>query len=341
VLVLIAIPLAALATFFLLYASAFTTHTQSTGFLGWFASIVGNIPLIGGLTADQILKLDSWILNAFGKHFQAIESRGVNWLGAQAVLAKRTAGASLFFPSYLWASLSWLLSKAIPHRIKAQTKPIANQAARADANAQIALRNTSGLVKEKPATNTQVRVTRIERVAMPHAQEWSWIHEHWRGLEKAIADVGAPPLTLPRPLAKALPWPFGVTPKQLFRRFRRVEALLGVTGLAAVMAGVLRIPSAKCLSQGPIGKVARALCGLSSSALEDLLGLLVDALILTDICAVIEALNAGVSLISPLIEDFVSGVDAVLCKEWSPRPPDDHAVTLSLPPVTGLTLSLP
>src|SRR5207244_3718268 len=85
------------------------------------------------------------------------------------------------------------------------------------------------------------------------------------------------------------------------KRLTKLEVAAGATAFAVLMANVLGV-SARCLRSGNIGKTARKLCGLSSTALNDLLGLLVDVVIFTDICKVIELLNEGLSIIEGPIE---------------------------------------
>jgi hypothetical protein len=127
--------------------------------------------------------------------------------------------------------------------------------------------------------------------------------------------------------------------ERLGKRLRKVEALLGATAMAAAMANVLGV-SARCLRSGNVGKVARAVCGLSREALNDLLGLLVDVLIVEDVCQVIVLLEDALSLVQGPLNDFVTVVDGALCHGDYGAAPDDPDVRLSLPPVTGLTLSL-
>lgn len=337
---LLAVPLGLLLTVLVALALANLQHTQSTGFLGWLSSAASKALFVGKPLADLIIRLDKWMTHAIGRHYQQIESRAVKWISGLALYQKLMAATSLVWPAWLLATLTVLIHRIIPRRVKAQTDPIARTATHADATARVALRGVQDLerVGHKGAVAKTVPV--IERVAMPHASEWDWIHHHWKALTEAVLSVGAPAIALPRPLAKALPWPFGTTPKQLFRRFRRVEALLGVTGFALIMARVLRIANPRCLSSGPIGKVARALCGMSSQALEDLLGLLVDVVLIANVCDAIDLLDLALKPFVPIVEGFVTVADAALCGGDFPAAPDDSSVALSLPPVTGLTLSL-
>jgi hypothetical protein len=338
---ILAIPLILLLAVFVSLGMSSIQHTWSSGFVGWVVGVVSKVAFVGKPLIDQVIRLDKWVTHALGTHFKAIEQRGVTWVASLSIYQKLIAVAGLEWPAWMLGSLDWLIHRAIPRRVKASTDPIARTATRADETAQVALRGVEDLQHVAHKGTVAKVVPIVERVAIPHAAEWEWINHHWKALTDAVLGVGAPPLTLPRPLDRALPWPFGITPKSLFRRFLRVEALLGVTGFALIMSRVLRIANPKCLSSGPIGKVARALCGLGSSALNDLLGLIVDAVIFTDICDVVKLLDKGLPYLVGPVEQITNVLDMALCHGDFSAPPDDPKMALSLPPVTGLSLSLP
>lgn len=125
------------------------------------------------------------------------------------------------------------------------------------------------------------------------------------------------------------------------RRLARLEKLLGVAGMAAVMANVLGLPNWRCLTRGNIGKVSRALCGLGTVALEDILGLLVDALILEDICSILSLLTKGFSLIEGPLTAFVTAAETWACYGVKEKPRKLDIPELHLPAVTGIVLYLP
>jgi hypothetical protein len=157
----------------------------------------------------------------------------------------------------------------------------------------------------------------------------------------ALAALGGA-IALPRPhftLPKA--WR-GLTKRlaKLERRMHRVEGLLAAGVLAAAMANVLGV-TARCLRSGNVGKVARKLCGLSPRALEDLLGLIADVVILADICEVITILEDGLSLIDGPLNDWIATADAMFVHCNYDLPPATTVTLPTLAPVTGLTLSLP
>lgn len=178
-------------------------------------------------------------------------------------------------------------------------------------------------------------------VAIPHLGELQWIHRHWKALTAALGAAGsialAPGLAIPRV------W-HGIDELRhrlgrIEKRLTKVEGLFGATALALAMANVLGIPNPRCLRKGPIGKVARRLCGLGTGALDDLLGLLVDVFIVEDICKVIELLNEGLGVLTGPLASITGVVDAALCGGDYDRPPKLPPVKLYLPPSPALILS--
>jgi hypothetical protein len=162
-----------------------------------------------------------------------------------------------------------------------------------------------------------------QRIELPHLGEWQWLHRHWKALTEVIAGAGL------GAVAGALPW-VHVFPRlrslerwetATKRRLRRVEALLGVSALAAAMANVLGLPNWRCLTRGNVGRTARALCGLPTNVLNDLLGLLLDFALVADICQVVELLNEGLKVIQPELTAFVSVTSGALCHGDYSEPP--------------------
>ena len=93
---------------------------------------------------------------------------------------------------------------------------------------------------------------------------------------------------------------------------RRLEALLGAAAFAGLMANALGV-TARCLRSGNVGRTARALCGMPKHALDDLLGLVIDFLVINDICQVIVLLNDAFALVEDQLAAFAGEVGGALC----------------------------
>jgi hypothetical protein len=176
-------------------------------------------------------------------------------------------------------------------------------------------------------------------VAIPHLGELQWIHHHWKALTRAAAAAGsialAPGLAIPRV------W-HGIDELRHSRvisnqRLRRLEGLLGATAMAAAMANVLGLRNPNCLRKGPLGKVSRALCGLSANALNDVLGLLVDVLVISEICEVIPLMEQGFNVIAEPLAGLIGEAGAALCGGDFDAPPELAIRALSLPALVGVT----
>lgn len=76
-------------------------------------------------------------------------------------------------------------------------------------------------------------------------------------------------------------------------------------------------------------------CSMPSSLLSDLLALITDFLVLTNICTIIPWLEDAAGEIAPFITDFTTGVEALTCAAGSPQPKTLSLPALMLPPESG------
>jgi hypothetical protein len=112
-------------------------------------------------------------------------------------------------------------------------------------------------------------------------------------------------------------------------RLRRLEALLTVAGIAAMLAKTWGV-SLRCVRRnGPIGRVARHLCGLDNWLLDFLLLGAVEAFIATDLCDFSDLLIAETRTIRPVLMEFVGVENALIGCHGNTAPN-----RLTLPPVS-------
>lgn len=171
----------------------------------------------------------------------------------------------------------------------------------------------------------------------------TYVHEVPSIVNRVTHAAGAIPLPNPWAIPHFHRWYLDLTKwrRVTQERLARLEKLLGAAGLAIAMANVLGLPNWRCLTRGNVGKTARHLCGLSGSALTDLLGLIADALILTDICTIITLLEKGLALVQPALTDFITGASALACYGANVQPPAMPALELDLPPaIASLALDI-
>jgi hypothetical protein len=333
----LAIPLIVLLALFVSMGMATLQRNVSGGFVQWAASAFRKIPLFGGFTIDQIVKMDRFVTHQLGRAFNAVESQGVKWLTDLSHYQDVVGYWSLYWPIGLYHAVHRLLTHSIPRAVTARTAPLSRQVDAAEAQAKAAAGIAHTLPRTVKAHDRTQEVTRIETVAMPHAGEWNWIHDHFDTLKKSVAAAAAGAIGLALPHAPSLPVPWGLTARQLRRRLGRAEALLGVTAFTAVLAATLGV-SVRCLRPtGPLSRVSRRLCGLSGAALNDLLSLIADVLIITEICEVIPLMEQGFNVIAEPLSGLIGEAGAALCGGDFDPPPTLSLPTLSLPALVGVT----
>ena len=300
-------PLILIAALLVAYAQATLAHSQNTGLIGWLTGKLSSLPIIGGLSVKQVLKLDGWITNMLGRHFKQIEARGVAWMVSLDSFTRRNAKAALSVAAPVWALAYWLVHTEIGRQAKAHDAPIAKTADHALAVATDARDRAIGHKTTPVQRTTTTKVTKVERVVMPHAEEWDWITHHWGGLVRAISLAAAGALAPTLPQAKPIRWPWGLTPTAIRRRLHRLEGLLGVAGMAVAVAAVFRV-TPRCVTNGNIGKLMRRICGMPAHWFNDLLGLLADFYVLENLCDVLPWVEAAASSIAV---PFVEGVTTI------------------------------
>jgi hypothetical protein len=288
-----------------------------------------------------LLALNNRIQNAILDAAQAFDAQaGRFWHGAATLatwLAKETervARSQLAFGE-------WLVHVHIPKWVKAVVSA-AIYAYPFEKLVRALLRGEIGKLTHETRVVVHDATRVIEHYGpIPYAADWRWLHRHWKALTAAVLTVATLPATLPHVGVDVGKTWRGLTRRlaRLERRMTRVEALLGVTAFAAVMAKVLGV-SARCLKGGgPLSRVSRALCGLSGAALADLLGLLVDAFVFADLCLVLRLLDDAVPYALGPVNDAIDAFDMALspCK-WE-KPPTLHTPQLVTPTSPGFQLS--
>jgi hypothetical protein len=294
------IPLAILLALMVSYGLAVSSRPVSGGFVKWLADKFVNIPLIGGFSVAQVLRLDRYLTQALGKHFQAVSRAGVLWVATLANYVYVVGYWTLYWPVELLHVVHWLVKQEIPRAINARTKPIAKSAANAQAQAKSAASTAHTTTKIVKGTSTTKTVTKIQRVAMPHAKEWEWIHNHWHALTHAVTGA----------IAIDLPVPFGRTIKDIKARLRRLEKAgavgLGI-GAVALALSRLKLGFLRCSN---FGKFGRRTCGMDTNLLDSLL---LDTLAIFSVISVVEFAKGlqeiegeAVSILGRLVKEFPS-----------------------------------
>lgn len=310
---MLAIPILLVILVLFAMGGAATAAATGSGFGSWINSVLKKASFIAGPLLSASIQLGKWLSHKYGEQFAAANAQVTKWFANLAHYQYVVGYWSLLWPVTLYHFGARLLGIEVPTAINARTKPLNKRVDAAEAAAKAAAGLAHSFPKVTKANSKVVEVTRIERVAMPHAGEWDWIHDHFGSLRKAVAGaaIAAGGLVLPR--APAWPHPWRGIKTELGKLWKFRNYVLSATGAAAIVAIGIGGVSGNCVKKGAIGKVARRLCGLSSHALNDLLGLLVDAFIITDVCAVVDVIGEAAKLVQQPLVEVVGGLEAALC----------------------------
>lgn len=267
----LAIPFFILALVLVASGTPFIQHSHSHGFLKWFVNAVKFVGYKENWVLQQAVKLTKWVVHELGPIYEATYGRATTWISTLNHYVYVVGYWSLYWPIALKHEVDHLRHKTIPSIVDSRTAPIKQTAEQAEADARAAAGQAHSRVSSPAKPGTVKDVTVIKKVAMPHAQEWEWVHDHWKAAKAAILGATAAAIAVPVP--GGIPWrnPLDALRRAHGKRLKRVEALLGVAAFAVVLSRVLGV-SVKCLKpSGNVGKTARRLCGLNAGLLDALL----------------------------------------------------------------------
>jgi hypothetical protein len=267
----LAIPLIILLALLVSMGMATVQRSVSGGFIAWAANAMRKVPLFGGFSIDQIVKMDRYITHQLGRAANALTAQSVKWFEDLATYVNVVGYWSLTWPVVIYHEVQKLLHHDIPSAVDARTKPLARRTDAVEAQVKAVSGYAHSFPHKIKAVDRTKEVTQIQTVAMPHAGEWSWIHDHFDTLKKAVAGAAAAATTVALPHAPAFPSPWGVTGKQLRRLWRDRNYLIGATGAAVLVATAIGGVTPRCVRNGNIGRFARRLCGLDSLIADALL----------------------------------------------------------------------
>lgn len=270
----LAIPLIVLIAVLFSLGAAATARSTSGAFTSFIPGWLKKAALFAIPIAQAAVDLSRFIASKLGIHYGAIVHHAVRWFSELAHYVDVVGYWSLFWPVELYNFAERLIYHEIPTAIKARTAGLAAAIAALKARVGHLAHDVARIPHTLKGVTHLKELTRIERVALPHAAEWDWIHDHFNLLRRALEAAAAAAAGIALPHFPALPIPWRTDIKALKRRLTKVEGLLGVTALAIAMSRVLGV-SSKCLRSGNVGKMARALCGLPSDIFGMLLGGLV------------------------------------------------------------------
>ena len=291
------------------------------------ASVIAGIPGVGGWAANGVKSMAQAITNACGHLMSGIEGM---------------VGAGLhLFADYLHGMLSQFVAHAalIAHLAELVGKQIYS------------------------VTGLRALVHRLEKVwhgieagVRTLTREWHGIERRVKAIERSIAKGIGHDLRI---TVKALDRELHTVVEPEIRAIERADAtaaaaidnlyewakgkasLLGIGTFAYAISVALGIEAWNLLRCSVFKNFWNSRgCGLWSG-LEDLLGLFVDTILLTNICELIPLMEAAISDVADPIVITLTDVGAGLCSGGIGAPPTLQVPALSLPAAPGVTLNLP
>lgn len=288
---------------------------------------VGKIPLLGDALAGALHSVEQSISNALGHVENGIDGlMGASW--------HRTAQLM----SWLWREIKGHVNLLLQIASFIPILATVVAALRALVHHSVHVNTgTAARVKtlERELHGIEHKVKTIERdlsKGIGHD-----LRKHVKALDKELHYVED--TTIPAIQADVTTADSAIS--NLYEWAKGKASLLGVgtfayavgVALSALGLGAIRCPS--------LGNMFRSRgCGLWNG-LEDLLGLFIDAFLLTNVCELLPLLETAVSDVADPVVVALTDIGAGLCSGGIGAPPTLQVPALSLPATPGVTLNLP
>ena len=287
------LPLLALAGFTVAYALVYLSQQLVSGIMQALASVSSWIPVVGSITAGVIHTAERHVVNAMASWLGSIEAHiATSWHD----LARWTMWllkANVAVAEDLWHAVEWLSSGALTRDVT-----------QAISRAFHAISHLDKTITRDIARTVHKTVTRVE--SLGHS-----VLPRIRRLEHAVDHA------LPRELTglwgqtKALEDSLG----RLWDRVRSLPTTADITAaIAAAIAalGLAGLDLLKCAEAGSL--FSKRGCGMWS-LLDDVLGLLADAVILADLCQALPLLEEGFAAVEGPLTTLIADAATAICAQ--------------------------
>ena len=323
--------LAVLLGFAVAFGLVYSLDALVKGMGGFLGEIVGWVPGVGHVFESTVTAPFKWLDSELGKVANGLDYR-------MAVCIHRIAHVMVTaFEDTVHISktlallvektdpIYWAVKSILSSKVHAATVGDINTAWRtathAEQVAQDALRKAD-LALEKARAHPTATIEKIVHGATATVPQVI-VRPIPAGLEHDIASL--------RERTRAIE-------DSLENAFTQIKGLTGrvvsTVALTAVAASLLRL-GLGWLKCNNVGKVGKALCGAPLHRIEELLGLLVDVFVITDICKVVELLDTAAAAILGPIGGLAGTVGAALCHGEYNAAPIMSPPALYLPPSQG------
>lgn len=317
---LAAIPLLVVMFALTAYAMAELSRYHAHGIAGWIQTAIGTILKAIFLTPLQIIGLTKWLSHQFGAAFLTSAYRVAGFFVGLNSYALTLQGVALRQMAQVLSFGQRIVYHEIPLQVRARVQPLvrAEQAIQHEV-----LTHTKTIVKvEKsiPAVAHRVAVVTVPKVAIPHVQEWEWLHRHWKALVAAVAGAGV----LGYPSGLGLQDTIAAIKKRLksLEKYGVGAAAVGAVGYALSRLG---LGGGRCNNTD---KALKRLCGLDPNLLESILA---DTLAVFGTISIVE-LAKGMQVLTPAARWGIGGLIREAPSEFENVPQDALDAALALIP---------
>lgn len=322
--VLLALPFLEIVAAFLIVGLIVAGRPLAEAITQWLDSVIGGVPVIGHRFARSVLSLTRWLSNTLVSNTAGTLDLGARWVAGLAQWASVVIGNALAWPYWLLRFQTWLLTRELPRLIHALPNAVT----------RVVHATTTRVVRiERTVVKVPQLTHALSRAAVAHLVA-SLIHPYFGSLRWLRAHVHALEAVIPH----AIPIPHGITPTGIRRYFRsylrRWTLTTAFAGAVAFALARLGVSWVRCNN---VKRVGRNLCGMSPRAINDLLGLLTDLVLLTNVCRVFSLMQQGLSVVQPEITGFVTAVETWACYGDNEHPPRLSTPPLELPTAVGVS----
>jgi hypothetical protein len=299
--------------------------------------LMGHVPVVGShLKFGHIFReLDNSIRHALSQFAASRqEAAGRRWHKLGHLLAHQSS-AIWHQGKQTLQTFEWFLADHLPQFVRTHVAPAQKDATSAKTQAkhalkvaletQTALSDARGRPKGADAPAPQKTVTQIQKQVTTIIEVLPVVIGGALVSTKSARKPGTP-------LVLGKVW---TSIHNLQKRVTYLERLNGAKGFRKAMGNALGVEE-KCV-EGPLRRLTRALCKSGPNGINNILGLIGDLFIITDICEILGPLEKMLGVALGPIEAVVGTAGAALCHgDFDPPPALDAVPVLHVPVPVGL-----
>lgn len=255
------ITLAVVLTGFVAYGLAVMQRGQGGGFLNWIVSQATAVAKTVEWAAEQVVPLTKFLTHELGQAFNAVYQQIAQWLSGIEDGARLAADAVYHTALAMARWNQWLVSTYLPRVIHPVTTTVNKVVSSTTKVVKVIQRDAVTLTKATKAYIRAAVAVAIPGALVPELPLLKWIRQHWKRIVAGAAGLSIPWLH---------PWRIATD-----KRIKRLEKLLGLSGLAALVTATFGAEVLRFLRCRNTRGIAKTWCGANLNALENLfLGLL-------------------------------------------------------------------